>query len=336
MNATCPWCNAPRDAGPSCPGCGANYAKAEAIKAHGRAAVPDAAASAAAVRIEPEASVLDLELDVDNPKDEWRLVDDAALEWKFCVFAIPVSLLLALVFHSSGLFASLQRIFLTMPVHELGHATAAWFCGFAAIPTVWKTIVPETRGFIAPVLLLGGLGYLGWRGWVAENRIVVGVACGLALLQMVLTLGISPKTARIIIVFGGDGVGMILATLLMGSFFFGKRTQLYKGSLRWGFVVIGAVAFVDILSTWVKGRFDWDAIPLGSQDGQDADPAVLVQEYGWTLGGMVNRYLTLGILCLIALSLVYAWGVRRAAKERDSRIASGRLAERLAVRPGSA
>ena len=79
-----------------------------------------------------------------------------------------------------------------------------------------------------------------------------------------------PKTARIIVVFGGDGVGMILATLLMGSFFFGKRTQLYKGSLRWGFVVIGAVAFVDILSTWFKGRFDWDAIPLGSQDGQDA------------------------------------------------------------------
>ena len=60
MNATCPWCNAPRDAGPTCPGCGANYAKAEAIKAHGRAALPDAAASAALeVRMEPEA--LDLE-----------------------------------------------------------------------------------------------------------------------------------------------------------------------------------------------------------------------------------------------------------------------------------
>lgn len=334
MSATCPWCNAPRDAGPTCPGCGANYAKAEAIKLHGRAAMPPA--TAPAVRIEPETPALDLEPDVGNPRDEWHLVDDASLEWKFCVFAIPVSLLLALVFHSSGLFSSLQRIFLTMPVHELGHATAAWFCGFTAIPTVWKTIVPETRGFVAPAVLLAGLGYLGWRGWVAENRVVVGIACGLALLQLLLTFGIGPKTARMIVVFGGDGVGMVLATLLMASFFFGKRTQLYKGSLRWGFVVIGAVAFVDMASTWVRGRFDWDAIPLGSQDGQDADPAVLVQEYGWTLGGMVNRYLALAILCMIALALVYAWGVRRASRERESREAAGRLAERISARPRSA
>ncbi len=316
MNATCPWCNAPRDTGPTCPKCGAIYAKAEAIKTHGRAvAVP------AVPEVQIEQAAPAVSLDVENPQDEWQLVEDPGLEWKFCVGAIPIAIVLALVFHASGLFASLQRIFLTMPVHELGHATAAWLCGYSAIPTVWKTLVPETRGFIAPVVLLAAFGYMGWRGWVAENRIVVGVACGLVLLQLLFTFGISLKTARMIVVFSGDGGGMILATLLMGSFFFGKRTNLYKGSLRWGFVVIGAVAFVDIYTTWVKARFDLDAIPLGSQDGMDADPLVLVQEHGWTLPGMVNRYTILGILCLVALALVYAWGVRRAARERDSRLA---------------
>lgn len=331
MNATCPWCNAPRDTGPTCPKCGAIYAKAEAIKAHGRAVAVPAAPEVQNGQAAPAAS-----FDVENPQDEWQLVDDPALEWKFCVGAIPVALVLAVVFHSSGLFASLQRIFLSMPVHELGHATAAWLCGYSAIPTVWKTLVPETRGFIAPVVLLAAFAYMGWRGWVAENRIVVGVACGLVLLQLLLTFGVGPKTARMIVVFSGDGAGMILATLLMGSFFFGKRTNLYKGSLRWGFVVIGAVAFVDLYATWVKARRDFDAIPLGSQDGQDADPLVLVQEHGWKLEEVVNRYFTLGVLCLIALACIYAWGVRRAAQERDSREASGRPASLLANRQENA
>lgn len=329
MPATCPWCNAPRDEGPTCPKCGAIYAKAEAIKAHGKAA-PSIVAPVAPVAA---AEVLPATLpDIDNPAEDWQLVDDAELEWKFCVGAIPVALLLAALFHASGLMASLQRIFLTMPVHELGHATAAWLCGYTAIPTVWKTLVPDTRGFIVPVALLAAFGYLGWRGWVAENRIVVGVACALVLLQLLFTFGISLKTARMIVVFSGDGGGMILATLLMATFFFGKRTQLYKGSLRWGFVVIGAVAFVDIYSTWVRARSDLDAIPLGSQDGMDADPLVLVQEFGWTLNGTVSRYFMLGLACLLALACVYAWGVRRAAQERETRRVSGRVAERMAGR----
>jgi hypothetical protein len=326
MSATCPWCSAPRDTGPTCPKCGAIYAKAEAIKAHGRAHVLPAAPE---IHIEEAFPAIP---DIDNPPEEWQLVDDAELEWKFCLAAIPVALVVAMLLHTSGLFASLQRIFLSMPVHELGHATAAWLCGYSAIPTVWKTLVPETRGFIAPIALLAAFGYMGWRGWLADNRVVIGIACALVLLQLALTLGVSLKTSRMIVVFSGDGGGMILATLLMGSFFFGKRTQLYKGSLRWGFVVIGATAFVDFFSTWVRGRFDWDAIPLGSQDGQDADPAVLVQEFGWTLGGMVNRYLALGILCLVALAIVYTLGVRRAARERDMRLAARRVAEREIAR----
>lgn len=321
MSATCPWCSAPRDTGPTCPKCGAIYAKAEAIKAHGSAKSVVLPAAAPEVAAEPSVLDLELDLDTDNPADEWKLVDDADLEWKFCVGAIPIALACALVFHASGMGAFLQRLFLTMPVHELGHAIAAWLCGFSAIPTVWKTLVPETRGFIAPVVLLGAFGYMGWRGWAADNRVVMGVAVGLVLVLLVLTFGISAKTARMIIVFSGDGGGMILAVLLMGAFFFGKRTQLYKGSLRWGFVVIGAAAFVDIYATWVKARSDHDAIPLGSQDGMDADPLVLVQQFGWTLDGVVSRYFTLGLLCLLALAAVYAWGVRRAALERSLRAA---------------
>ncbi|MGQ0652963.1 MAG: hypothetical protein ACT4P4_11985 [Betaproteobacteria bacterium] len=212
----CPWCNAPRADGPTCPRCGANYAKAELIRKQGRAAV-------AAPPVTPPAPAVAAYAE---PEDR---VEDAALEYKFCVAAIPAALALAVLLSAFGFSRAVLRLPFTMPVHELGHAVSAWFCGFMAIPTLWKTIVPEERGFVAPVLLFAGLGV------------------ALVLLQGFGTFGI---------------------------LFFGEKTQLYKGSLRWGFLVIGAIAFVEAL---------------------------------------VRRYLLLvGSTCLAALAAVYAWGVWRA------------------------
>jgi hypothetical protein len=261
--------------------------------------------------------------------DEWKQVHDPELEWKFCLAAIPVALCIAIAFHASGLGASLQRIFLTMPVHEFGHAVTAWFCGYAAIPTLWKTIVPETRGLIAPLALFGALGYLTYH--VRRTPPLVYAGGALILLQAVATLGISSHTAQMWITFGGDGAGMILATLLMGSFFFGKNTQLYKGSLRWGFVVIGAAAFVDIYATWWKSRNDEGAIPYGTTGGMATDAMTLVDVHGWSLQTLVHRYVVLGLCCLIALALVYAWGVRRAKAEIKKRQLAQKKAE-LAMR----
>jgi len=238
-------------------------------------------------------------------------VDDPELEWKFCIAAIPAMLLLALGFHAFMPF--LQRTFLAMPVHELGHAVTAWLCGYFAIPTLWKTLVPETRGVIAPLVLAGGLGYLMWRAWQAEKPLLVGAGAVLLALAVIGTLGVKAKTADMLIVFGGDGMGMVLATLLMGSFFFGKDTQLYRGSLRWGFIAIGAAAFVDIFTVWIAGRRDYGRIPFGEQEGGLlSDATRLVDDHNWTADQLVSRYVTLGVCCLIALALVYAWGVRQA------------------------
>lgn len=43
------------------------------------------------------------------------------------------------------------------------------FC-VAAIPTLWKTLIPDTRSFIAPVILAGALGYLMFRAWQVHNQ----------------------------------------------------------------------------------------------------------------------------------------------------------------------
>ena len=141
----------------------------------------------------------------------------------------------------------------------------------------------------------------------------------LVLLQLIGTFGIKHETTQVLIAFGGDGAGMIIATLLMGSFFFGKRTQLYKGSVRWGLVAIGAASFVDIFATWVSARKDDQNVPYGTTGDMASDAMLLVDNHGWSMQALIGRYFWLGVCCLIALALVYAWGVWRAHAEVESR-----------------
>jgi hypothetical protein len=240
-------------------------------------------------------------------------VDDPALELKFVVASVPAALALAALFHVA--LPSLQRIFLGMPVHELGHAVSAWFTGHWAIPTLWKTPMGEERGFVTPVLLLGAIGWMMVRAWRAEKMALVALGGVLVLLQAWGTLLISKRSADALIVFAGDGVGMVIATALMCSFFFGKDTQLYKGSLRWGFLAIGAAAFADMFSTWWAARTDFGRIPFGEQEYVGASDALrLVDGYGWSTELLVRRYVVLGLACLVVLALVYAWGIWQARK----------------------
>jgi membrane-bound metal-dependent hydrolase YbcI (DUF457 family) len=137
------------------------------------------------------------------------------------------------------------------------------------------------------------------------------------------TLGVKAKTADMLIVFGGDGMGMVLATLLMASFFFGKETQLYRGSLRWGFIAIGAAAFVDLFTVWIAARRDYGRIPLGEQEGGLlSDATRLIDDHNWSADQLVSRYFTLGVLCLLAIAAVYAWGVWQASLARKKNLES--------------
>ncbi len=255
-----------------------------------------------------------------NAGTELEGVADPELEWKFCAAAIPAMLCAALAFHAAGAGHFLQRTFLAMPVHELGHAVTAWLCGYTAIPTLWKTLVPEERGFAAPVLLAGGMAYMMLRAWRAEQRPLLALGGAVLLLQAVGTFGIREKTAQMLVTFGGDALGMVLATLLMACFFFGKETQLYKGALRWGFAAIGAAAFVDMFSVWWAARRDSAKIPFGEMEGVGlSDATKLVDDFGWDADQLVRRHVMVGVCCLLALAAVYAWGVwqaRQAAAER--------------------
>lgn len=244
---------------------------------------------------------------------------DPALEWKLRAVAVPAAVGIALAFHASPTGHWLQRTVLSMMVHELGHAVTAWWSGFAALPTVWKTLIPETRSAVVSLGVLALEGWLVVRGWTERRSAWLAAGLALAALQFVATLGTSVHRAQEAIVFGGDGGAMVLGTLLMLTFFAGPQSRLRTNHLRWGFLVIGAAALVDTCGTWFAARRDPDVIPFGEIEGVGlSDPSKLDEVYGWTVPQLVHRYVGVGVACFVALAaawLYFTYAARRQLRD---------------------
>ena len=301
----CAWCEHPKDAGPTCSKCGADYAKAEAIKQHGKA---DSESVSAVSSAAPDNGFT---MEVVNTA---AAIEDPTLEKKICIAALPSMLAFAFLVQLSGVGTSIQRIVFTMPVHELGHATVAWFCGFNAVPTLWKTLSPSDRGIAASFVLFVGIVSLANYGRRNMHNGWVIVAAFLLLMQAIGTLMIAERDAEQYILFGGDGGGMVLATLLMLSFYFGKETQLYTGGLRWGFLGIGAAGFADMFMTWWRSASDRLQVPYGLTGGEPTDAFKLINYHTWSWEQLISRHVTVGVLCLLVLLAFYLWGIKQASR----------------------
>ncbi len=239
--------------------------------------------------------------------------EDARLELKVRAFAIPAALLVTWMLHSTGIGHLLLRLFLSMWIHELGHAVTAWLCGLLSFPGPWRTPTAETRSLLFSLLLAAGFGFLAWRGWKRRQRLPLIAGLVLLGLQFVGTVLVGLDTAHAFVTFGGDGGLLVLGTILMTTLYAPKDNPLRKGALRWGFLVIGAASFTDAFKTWWEARNDFGAIPFGQIEGVGlSDPTKLTDVYGWQINTLISRYVTLGSLCLVALGMVYAVGVFRA------------------------
>jgi hypothetical protein len=129
----------------------------------------------------------------------------------------------------------------------------------------------------------------------------------LVLQLVVLTLPASVPPGSLIIFFG-DGGALVLATILMATFYAPRDSWLYKSwGLRWGLLFIGAVSFMHVFVMW-KGPLE--DLPFGEIEGVNlSDPSLLTEMYGWTVLQMVDRYVRLGTGCLVALLGIYVWGL---------------------------
>lgn len=250
---------------------------------------------------------------------------EKALEDTLRLIAIPAALLGAwLLMHTSS-GRSLGRIFFSMWVHELGHSVAAWFCGFHAVPLPWFTPVADNRSIINTAMLAAPLVYFGHRAWNAKSRPLIAAAGALLLLQLVCTFVLSIPSARAFFIFGGDAGCLVFGTALILTFFAPAESKLRRHHLRWGFLVIGAVSFMDVFEGWWAARHDSDRIAYGTHELAGlSDASKLTETFGWTESQMVRAYVVLGVVCLLVMAAVYARAVWKPEWLRSVRRALGK------------
>jgi hypothetical protein len=223
-------------------------------------------------------------------------------ELKYRIFALPVALLVARLIAGTGL--RMAAAMLAMVLHESGHAITAWLAGRWAVPLLWVTMHGEERSWgivlvVSAAIILGG--FLAWR---AERRGWLGAAAAGLVLQLMILRG----PAGTLIVFGGDGGALVLATVLMATFYAPRESALYRSrGLRWGLLAIGALSFMHVFLTYAGPL---DDIPFGEIEGVNlSDPSLLTEMYGWSVRQLVERYLQLAAVCFIAMLGLYIWGL---------------------------
>jgi hypothetical protein len=246
------------------------------------------------------------------PASEWDTSDEQ-LELRLRQFAIPAALAVAWLLVKSGVGHFVLRTFCSMWVHELGHAVAAWLCGYPAFPGPWLTLTAESRSPLLAFLLFAALAWGTFRAWQRERRGLVTVFGALTLVQLFCTLALSTPRAQQLILFAGDGGALVLGTLLMLTLYAPEGSALKKDWLRWGFLVIGAASFADVFEQWWSSRHDPDRIPFGMNEGVGlSDPSRLSDQFGWSADQLISRYVVLGCLCLMVLACAYFFGLRPA------------------------
>jgi hypothetical protein len=279
----CPKCDFVQDASlRECPRCGVVFAKLLQLQE---------AISHPAHRISSSAAA-----DLERARAEQ---DDLQQELRARILALPGALLGAWLAVKAA--PGLVRIF-AMWVHETGHAVAAWLCGYSAWPGPWITPVGSERSIALTALLCGLLILGGYLAWQAERWFWLAASASALLLTLGCTLFLTAGQARQLITFGGDGGALVLGTILMLTMYARADHPLRTERLRWALLVFGALAVMDAYVVW-SGPMD--RLPFGESERGLSDPTVLVEEFGWGVLLLVNRYIALARACFVVLLGAY-------------------------------
>jgi len=229
------------------------------------------------------------------------------------MFALPATLLLA----RGAVYLSPSAVrMLSMWLHEFGHAITAWLCGFSAMPGPWFTSVDPDRSRATTVLFVGLIGFGGFRAWQKDRWFWIGAGAAVLIVLLVCTVGLYSDQAHQLIIFGGDAGCFVLGSLLMVTFYSRRDHAFCRNGLRWGFLVIGALSFMDVWAIWSGGLQN---VPFGENENGMSDPSVLTELYGWKVQVLIARYYKLAVVCLMALAVVYAGGLARLISRAQSR-----------------
>lgn len=251
-------------------------------------------------------------MDAVRPAQPERSPEDVAEEQRqakhelLCrVFAVPGALLAGWVANRA---LPALSYFLAMWLHESGHAIAAWFCGYAAFPTAWFTVIPEERGRWISIVLGAAVAAGGYFAFRLQRWFWVAVSAAVLVLFVLGNLQ-TDSHAHLLFTFWGDGGAYVLSTLLMLTFYARTDSPLRKKQLRWGLLLLGAMAFWSVYSRWSGG---FESIAQFLEDTDERGPSdirTLTLVYGWSTYTLIHHYWDLGRACLLALGGAYVAGL---------------------------
>lgn len=208
-------------------------------------------------------------------------------------------------------------------MHEFGHATAAWLCGYRAtpLPFGWTPVEPEHSHFVyGGLLVLFGILFV--AGWKERKVWPMIAAVLLVFLQFYMTWVVSEYRKEFWWgAFGGVGGEFYLSTLFMMFFWVQLPDKFRWGACRYVFFFIGATAFLNIWMRWGDVYRGIEEIPFGSmingEDDQGGDMNRLMDGYGWTKFNIRRNYWLLGWGCWAALGIMWALFALRLNKAVD-------------------
>lgn len=224
------------------------------------------------------------------PSDDPDAPPFAFLSLRQSALALPVAVGAAWLLRASGL-AGVVLGGARIPLHELGHALAAWFCGFSAVPIPFgMTWLGDARAVSVWLLLAAGLGAAAWRLHRAGERAWAGLFAALLVLQQLATWATDDRARRLIITFGGSAGELLLSATLIALFHARLPARLRWDQARWIALVIGAFILVNQTLLWRGARLDHELIPWGSVMGEDGDMQRLARDHGWAPSRIAMRY----------------------------------------------
>ena len=221
--------------------------------------------------------------------------------------ALPIAFLSAGIAH----WTRLDSLFLGVRIwiHEVGHASVAWFYGHQAtpLPFGWTNVNPD-RSVIVYLCFATLWGLLGWVGWKEGKRGSMVIAAIAMVLQMRLTWFSKPDDFELWLAFGGVAGEFALSTALIVAFYIPLPDRWRWDFWRYPTMMLAASTFLNSFSFWHQIKRGTADIPWGSMlngSGDAGGDMNQLSDFGWSDRHIIEAYTSLGNVCLWVLIGVY-------------------------------
>lgn len=203
-----------------------------------------------------------------------------------------------------------------MPVHELGHAVAAWLGGRMALPILVGavTLIGYERSMVFSIIEIAGLLALAYWAFQKDKKEIMWLLLICLVVLIKFSFLITNEKLNEYILLSGVVFELIIPAFLLSLFFLNylKISNWFFWRLPIG--LYGVMGLVANLFYWFRVYFRNTSLPMGSalsSEGaasRDGDLNRLMQ-LGWTEVSLKSFFIKVWVLSLIVVlvSIIYSF-----------------------------